>query len=829
MPSPNKELKRRFQVLYIIIVMLLVLVAFQLINLQISNGAQYEQSAMVSASKTIILTGKRGSVYDESGALLAYDEDCYNVTFYREPGNNTAEYRRAYTQSILRAIGLIESEGGAVIDDFAVSKAENGDWTLSFGTEDAAVFAKREEQWRKNFYITDPAKYPLGTLFDTLCDWYCVPQEFDYELKHKIMSVWQLMQMNAFLGRPVVIAQDVSFTTVAKVSAVLSDAPGIDITKDTKRVYPMDDVAAHVIGYMGKMQSEEIIAEYRAKGYLASDSIGVTGIEKTMEDQLSANVSYRKGAQKVQTDANGRITRVLGYEAPLDGNSVVLTLDLELQKVLEQALEKNIQATKALQLAAYEANPEKYDALVVQRGGTPIKVAETGAAVVMDVHSGKVLALASYPSFSLSLFENGIGYEEYKVLAEDTRAPLFNKAISSRETPGSIFKMVTALAGLQEGAITPAEMIDDEGRYTKYDPINGPRCWTNHPENHSDQTVLEAIKNSCNYFFYEVADRLGIEKIVDWTTRAGLATKTNIELPGESTGVIGGQLSLYDSSKAVNAQSVEKASIIARSIKNLLVSVGEELGREYEDERLDRVVKSLMDLVNQYSQTESLEYIRNILLNDMGLTSGDVSSRYMVNTIASYLSDLRWTPTQTLMTGIGQAITQVTPIAAARYISAIANGGTVYDAHIVDRIIDADGNLISSVEPTVINELTNVADSLKIIRNGMKGVTSQEDQGTAWKYFVNYKYKDEIGTKTGTAQVSKIDLENHSWFVAFAPFDKPEIAVVVFIPNGYSGAYSYIAVQDTIEYYLDKKASGVDESIHTPVGFCLKTCRQIGR
>ncbi len=98
----------------------------------------------------------------------------------------------------------------------------------------------------------------------------------------------------------------------------------------------------------------------------------------------------------------------------------------------------------------------------------------------------------------------------------------------------------------------------------------------------------------------------------------------------------------------------------------------------------------------------------------------------------------------------------------------------------------------------------------------MKGVTSQEDQGTAWKYYVNYKYKDEIGAKTGTAQVSKIDLENHSWFVAFAPFDKPEIAVVVFIPNGYSGAYSYIAIQDTIEYYLDKKAAGVDESVYSP-------------
>ena len=814
--SKNRGQRSRFRVIYILFILFAALIAGQLINLQISKGAENAATASSSANKRILISGSRGSILDSNGIPLAYDQECYNITFYRERGNTSTTYNEIYTGSIIKAIEIVESDGGIVINDFSARQNADGNWYLDFGTTDPDVFAKRELQWRENFYIADTGEYPVESIFARLCERYCVPEELDHEMKRKILAVWQLMQMNAFLGEPVVISKDVPFATVAKVSAVVADYPGIDVTRDNKRVYPMDDVAAHIVGYMGKMQSAEAIESYKAKGYLASDTIGITGIERTMEEMLSGNMSFRKGERVVETNMYGRTTREISYRAPEDGDSVMLTIDLEFQKALEDALLKNISATYAIQMEDYLKDQEHYDELVEQRGGSPLQLATTGAAIVMDVHTGNVLALASYPSYSLNLFEGGISNEEYKQLAEDPRAPLFNKAISSRETPGSIFKMVSALAGLEAGVITPTEKIDDQSPYDKYDPVNGPRCWTRYPHQHNNQTVLEAIKNSCNYFFYEVADRLGIENLSAWTSRAGLTTKTNIELPGESTGVIGGQLTLYDSNKGVNNQTVERSSLIARSIRALLVSVGEDLGRTYEDDRLDRVVKALMDLVNEYNQTDSLEHIRNILMNEMGLTSRDISSRYMVNTIASYLRDIRWTPTQTLMTGIGQAITQVTPIAAARYISAIANGGTVYDAHVVSRIINSDGETVTDIAPTVVGDFSSAADSLQIIRNGMKGVTSQEDGGTAWKYFIDYKYRDNIGAKTGTAQVSKIDIENHSWFVAFAPFDKPEIAVVVFIPNGYSGAYSYIAIQDAIQYYLDKKEAGGDESIYTP-------------
>ena len=810
-----KSIRGRFKVIYILLALFAAVILAQLLNLQVSNGQQYIESAQSSSSKTRTLTGNRGNIYDAKGVVLAYDETSYNITFYREPGSNNKEMRTLYSQGILKAINIIEGEGGKVIDDFSVNKDAIGTWYLDFSTENQSVFDQREEQWRKNFYITDTEKYPVEVLFDTLCSWYCVPEESDYETKHKIMSVWQEMQMNSFLGNPIKIAENVDFVTVAKISAQSHELYGIEVEESTKRVYPLDYVAAHIVGYTGKMQSEETIKEYKEKGYSSDDYIGITGVEKTMEDQLSPNLIIRHGAQTVETDAYGRATQVLEYKAPTDGNSVMLTIDLEFQQVVEQALENNIEETRLLQIDTYNADPEHYDELVEARGGSEIKYAETGCAVVVDVNNCDVLALASYPSYPLSWFADGITTEQYQSLLEDTRAPLFNKAISSRETPGSIYKMVTALAGLEEGVIEPDTIINDDGRYKKYDSVNGPKCWTKYPEQHQNQTVLEGIKNSCNYFFYEVADRLGIDLLRDWTTRLGLNVKTNIELTGESTGIVGSQATLYDPMKDIRRQSVTTAITVSNQIKSLLVKTGEELGITYEEERLDAVVKSILDLATSYTKNESYEHIRNILLDEMGLTGSDISSRYMVNAIASYLDNLRWTPTQTIMTGIGQSITQLTPIAVARYIAAIANGGTVYDVHSVDKIVGPDGEIVSEVEPTVYSELTGIEDSLKIIRDGMHGVTSQEDRGTASKYFTNYKYTDQLGAKTGTAQVSKIDLENHSWFVAYAPFDEPEIAVVVFIPNGYSGASSAPAIKDIIEYYLDKKAAGDTDGIYS--------------
>ena len=175
--------------------------------------------------------------------------------------------------------------------------------------------------------------------------------------------------------------------------------------------------------------------------------------------------------------------------------------------------------------------------------------------------------------------------------------------------------------------------------------------------------------------------------------------------------------------------------------------------------------------------------------------------RPSLNTINTYLNDLKWTPTETIMVGIGQSITQVTPIAVARYVSAIANNGTVYDAQIIDKVIDAQGNVVLEKQPVIANQIITSQAYFDAIHEGMREVTAVENDGTAADQFKNARYK--IAAKTGTAQRTDLDLENNAWLVTYAPADDPKIVVVVYIQNGYAGAYASQAAITTIEYYLD--------------------------
>jgi penicillin-binding protein 2 len=328
------------------------------------------------------------------------------------------------------------------------------------------------------------------------------------------------------------------------------------------------------------------------------------------------------------------------------------------------------------------------------------------------------------------------------------------------------------------------------------------RCWTRDISQHQNQTIVEGIKNSCNYFFYTVGKDLGSEKINKWAAALGLTSRTNVELPSEATSFVGNEGTLYDPDRAISDQYTAKPLFIANAIKSTLLQVGEDRGIEYDEERVDEAVKSLLDVVTQYEQKADWNRpIRDILVYDMNIPTEYISSHYMVNTFVTYLQDLYWTPSETIMLAIGQSITQVTPIAVARYVSAIVNGGTVYDAQVVDKIISADGQVVLDKEPVVANQINTDSAYYAAIRKGMEEATSVEDGGTAAKVLDNSKYK--IAAKTGTSQRTDLDVENNSWLVCFAPAEDPKIVVVVYVQNGYAGVRSSYAAKATIEYYLD--------------------------
>ena len=800
-----------------VMVLFAVLMA-QMARLTLLEHDDALSSAESKTTKTITLTGKRGTIYDSNMTPIAYDRVSYNVQFYRDPSRNSAADREAYTQTIMEVIRIVESNGKATINDFWLAKDEDGKWRFHTGAVSDTADATRQKQWRSNFY---EVYTPEEELFDKLCAKYYVPSDIPDEEKVKILAVWQEQRMNNYLPTPVTIAYDVGFETVAEIESASNDLLGVSIAESSERVYPKKYSASHVIGYISRISGTSAMEDYLEKGYSRDALVGSSGIEASMEDQLSPYLSYRQGSQVVELNRSGKVIRQISYEAPVDGNSVVLTLDMDLQRVAESALVYTIRTIHDTQTQMMENeiwltnNAEtlaEYDAQ-----GREVQLAETGALIAMDPNTGRILAMASYPNFDLSIFEGTVDKDAYNALLENPNYPLYNRAISSRDTPGSIFKLVTALGGLMEGVITPETRITDEGEYMGTDISKHPKCWVSKGNRwtHAQQTVVEGLKNSCNYFFYTVGEGLGITNIVKWAAQLGLTSRTGIELNGEATSFVGDQSKLYDKDRPIMNQYTSKPLYAYYAIEAAILKIGADRHIEYDQDRIERVAKSLMDITVTYGRkTEWLGPIRNILLHELNLPSEYISSNLLVNEFYYCIQDLQWTSNETIMTAIGQSITQVTPIAVARYVAAVANGGTVYNAQLVDKVISPTGEVILQKEPVVANHIDGAADYLAVIRKGMEEVTSTENDGTAAKQFSKARYP--IAAKTGTAEKTDIDLENNSWLLTYAPHEDPKIVVVVYIQNGYAGAQSAPAAIQVIEAYLDMLAQKEETTFAEP-------------
>ena len=694
--------------------------------------------------------------------------------------------------------------------------------------------------FRSNFYVKNT---DVNDIYKTLCYNYMIDEidadfpaseKLTLEDKLQVLSVWQEMQMNAFNSVPIVLAEDVSWAAVIRIETRLIALDGISVAVENQRVYPKGTLACHVLGYTGKMQSENQIRKYVAKGYKRSDVIGLDGVEASMEDWLTPNSSARQGYSVVEVDRSGNQIRQLSHQDAKDGNTVKLTIDSGLQAVTEQALSDLVNSIrdyeeKKLQDGTWlETNKEAL--MQYQANDRTVNLAQNGAIVVLDMNC-RVKAMASFPNYDPNLFIVGMTPEQRERQLADPRNPLFNNAISAADTPGSVFKMATALAALTSGNLTLLDEITDEGYFKVYDQTNPPKCWINlnlASVRHADQTVVEGLKNSCNYFFYTIASRMGAdgETLYQYAEKLGLTSKTNIDLPGEIKSIVGSQTSLYDPTRAITGRDQDTwlPVQVKTQIKKHLKKIGEKYGYEYSDERLDKCCKALMDMAlttDQGSQgTGWTQAIRPILMEELGMSMEMVWKAEVVTDLFGYLNDIKWGGSYTIMTAIGQSITMTTPIAMARYIVAIANGGYVCDVQLIDSIIDAEGNVVNKFdEPVVVNDLSEeVAPYIGAIKEGMAGVV--DEGGTAGDYFSSWTGvdgkpdKNQLCGKTGTAETSDLDVENNSWFVCFYPKDEPEIAVVVYVPYGYSGSRSAAAARTVLEYYLSSRVE--DEAAILP-------------
>ena len=818
----------RFAAFLVVLFGIFVWLTSGLVSLQLKQSDVFLEKVDETRSKTIALRGKRGNITTSDSVVMAEDELIYNVTFQKDVTDNTKALYQRYTASILETIDIVEKNGGEISVTFVIERdPETKKWRFNFGSGvSESVLETREKQWRSNNYLTNKERYGTAEqCIDRLKDRYQITDDISEDNMLKIMAIYSEMQMNIFNSQPIVIARDVRYETVIEIETRSMMLPGMSIEIGTKRVYPRSNLASQIIGYTGAIPSRAMWLTLQAKGYSYNDTIGRDGIESSMEDWLTQNSALRKGSRVVERDQMSRVVRELSYSAPQDGNNVKLTLNASYQQQAERCIAANVNSTRDLQeknLASeswLEAN--KTDIHNRDWVKYPLELAEHGCLIVLDMQC-RVLALANYPTYDLNSLVAG-GKSAMAILG-DARNLLLNYGIHARGTPGSIFKMVTGMGALSTGELKLTERISDMGYYTKYnqDLSTAPKCWINknYRWQHSNQTIVEGLTNSCNYFFYELSSRLGEERLYRYSSLFGLTSKTGIDLPGEVRSVVGSQNTLYDPSKAVNEanQDTSLPIIVFNSIKTHLKNCGASRNIEYDDERLSVCAKRLMDMAVNYNESDWLENMRTILMEELNMTKEMVYLQSVIGDTYNYMNDIKWGGGQTILTGIGQSVTVLTPIAVARYVCTVANNGYLYNVSLIDSITSPEGEILSQREPTLIHRLDYSDEYLPYIREGMKGVV--DESGTAKKYFRNWPYREQIAAKTGTAQVTSIDLENNAWFVCFAPYENPEIAVACFIPNGYSGSEASKAPRDFIGWWFEQKTLREAELV-LPVGNSL--------
>ena len=685
----KNNIKLRYNIMTVFTYIIGIVLIAQLFNLQIVHGAEYREQSNTRLTRETTLEAARGSILDRSGNVLASSDMQFSLELYKTKIDD-----ETLNNSILGIIQVLEKYGISYDDKFPISINP-----FAFTIEGETL-----TDWKKAYELDE--NITAEQAFYDFKDRYEISNTDVTEIR-KIMCIrYEITTEGYSSTKALTIAENIPREAVAEFSENSDKYPGTNIVVEPVREYTQGSLAAHVIGYASKISSEEY--EQRKDTYSQNDIIGKTGIESVFEEYLKG----KNGTKQIDMAVDGTITAEYTAEEAVEGADVVLTIDAELQRVTEQVLAENLEKIKS-------------------GGFGTVYDATASSCVVMDVRTGDVLAMANVPTYNPQDFVGGISTENWNKYINDSAKPLVNKAIQNSYSPGSIFKMVTAVAGLETGAITTSTTIRDTGVYTKY-PDSPKNCWyyTDYHVGHGWLNVSQAIEKSCNYFFYEVGDRIGIDVLDQYARYFGLGRKTGVELLGETEGVL--------------ASRESKAEL--------------------------------------------------------------------------HPGDTNWNPGDTLNAAIGQGDNEFSPLQMAEYISMLANGGKKIDVSVVKTIRNADGSEVSKdeinkfvseklgLEEDTVGDLNIKPENLKAVLEGMRSVA---EDGTASSVFRNFEIP--VGGKTGSAEApgNKVN----AWFAGFAPFDNPEIAVIVMVENGGHGYYAAEAVREIMREYFGMNTQDVSESV----------------
>ncbi len=479
--------KRRSIAVIMIVLCAFSLFLFKLFDLQILGADEAKNTPI--AQVTVEVNPIRGEILDRNGYPLVTNKQENKIIFtYSSFPTDYSERNKI----ILELIKMFDKNKAEWKDELPIELKGK---TLSFkkDMENSVSYLKSEAFLDLMHYAT------VQNCFDALVEKYEL-EEYSLEDARDIASVYYSLVKDGFnTGRNFIFASDVSNELASEIMEKGHLFPGVELQIDSVREYPDGTLAPHVLGIVGPISEEEYQAG-KDKGYSLNDKVGKSGIEAAFESELKGH----KGEKVITIDSSGTKTEKYIKE-PVQGNTLVLTIDKDIQKVVQNALAKKIQ----------ELQKEIYSYSL------------SGAAIVMDVSDNSCLAVASYPNY-----DNSNYIKNYAKLVSDPNKPLWNRALDSTFTPGSTIKPAVAMAGLEEGVVTDMTEILCEGIYTYYTDYQ-PGC----TGQHGFLDVRWALCHSCNIYFYETARLLGIEKLNRYFTMFGFGEPTGIELY-ESNGTV---------------------------------------------------------------------------------------------------------------------------------------------------------------------------------------------------------------------------------------------------------------------------------------------------
>lgn len=484
----GKVNKKRSILITVLILCIFSLFLVNLFNIQVL-GTQEDKSSAVSGV-TVNVPAIRGEILDRNGYPLVTNRQVNKIVFtYPEFPKKYSERNRI----IIELIRLFEKNGVEWNDELPIV-IKGSQLAFAEDAENEISYLKSEAFLDLNYYAT------VENCFDAMVKKYDL-SSYKLSEQRKIASVYYSMVKKGFnVGRDYEFATDVSGELVSALKERSDNFPGVDVQVSWEREYYDGTIAPHILGIVGPINEEEYESK-KDEGYTINDVIGKSGIESAMEKYLRG----KNGVKTITTDAQGNKTEEYTTE-PEQGDTVILTIRRDLQKVAQDALEEGVKRLQIQTERSYRLS---------------------GSVVVMDTKNNECLAIASYPTYDNSTYQ-----EDYDKLNSDPTKPLWNRALRSTYTPGSTIKPAVAMAALEEGIITGSSGVVCNGVYRHYADYQ-PGC-TGY---HGYQNVISAIYNSCNIFFYDAARRLGIEKLNRYFTMFGLGEPTGIELV-ESVGTV---------------------------------------------------------------------------------------------------------------------------------------------------------------------------------------------------------------------------------------------------------------------------------------------------